>query len=112
MLRLFPEHGALMSWVACHGFGRCGNRIRTGQKGFDGWCSRCRRRHNSKSTGRRPDGCYLCTKPKLLGFMCQRCARAYDRWLASPSNRGDTDSLLRWVAARVRRFVTITLPDA
>lgn len=30
-------------WVQCFGWRRCKLRIRDGQKGFDGWCSRCRR---------------------------------------------------------------------
>lgn len=35
-----------MAWVQCIGWRSCKTRIREGQKGFDGWCSRCRQQNN------------------------------------------------------------------
>jgi hypothetical protein len=38
------------------------------------------------------------------GRMCRRCAKAYDRWLASSRNDGTTFAVLLWAARRGRRF--------
>ncbi len=95
-----------MSMVRCS-VGDCETRIRTGQRGFDGLCSRHGRMLARPSRTKGPIGCMYCTKPKF-NVICARCAKAYDRWQRSPDNKGDTWSLMRWVASRVRRYAKIS----
>ncbi len=92
-------------------FGDCDIKIRSGQRGFNGLCSRHKRMLARPSRTKGPIGCVFCTKPKFK-VICARCAKDYDRWQRSPQNTGTHWSLMEWVARRVRRYARLSEPAA